>query len=72
MIGEAVLNFAARVTPGNSCPADFDGDGFVTGLDFDAFVGVFEAGDDSADFDGDGFVTGLDFDAYVQAFEEGC
>ena len=54
------------------CRADFDGDGFVTGLDFDAFVAAFEAGDPSSDFDGDGFVTGLDFDAYVAEFEEGC
>ena len=52
--------------------ADYDGDGFVTGLDFDAFVADFEAGGIAADFDGDGFVTGLDFDAYVVAFEAGC
>lgn len=54
------------------CAADFDGDGFVTGEDFDAFVTVFEAGSWSADFDGDGFVTGEDFDAFVLAFELGC
>ncbi len=55
-----------------TCPADFDGDGFVTGADFDAFVQAFEAGDTAADFDGDGFITGIDFDEYVQAFESGC
>jgi len=54
------------------CPSDFDGDGFVTGDDFDAFVGAFAAGDLKADFDKDGFVTGDDFDAYVVAFESGC
>lgn len=54
------------------CPADFDRDGFVTGLDFDAFVASFEAGDCAADFDADVFVTGLDFDAFVTAFEAGC
>ena len=54
------------------CPADFDRNGFLTGLDFDAYVAAFEAGDPSSDFDSDGFVTGLDFDAYVQAFEQGC
>ena len=26
------------------CPSDFDGDGFVTGDDFDAYVAAFEAG----------------------------
>lgn len=55
-----------------SCPADFDGDGFVTGEDFDGFVVAFEAGVASADFDGDGFVTGEDFDGFVAAFEMGC
>jgi len=54
------------------CPADYDGDGFVTGEDFDAFVAAFENGDITADFNGDGFVTGEDFDAYVVAFESGC
>lgn len=54
------------------CRSDFDGDGFVTGLDFDAFVAAFEAGEITADYDADGFVTGLDFDAFVGAFEAGC
>ena len=52
--------------------SDFDGDGFITGLDYDLYVQAFEAGDAPADFDGDGFVTGLDFDLYVTAFEAGC
>lgn len=52
--------------------ADFDGDGFVTGVDFDLFVAAFEAGDLGADFDQDGFVTGIDFDLYVAAYEAGC
>jgi hypothetical protein len=56
----------------DDCPADFDGDGFVTGIDFDLYVAAFEAGEMSADFDGDGFVTGIDFDLYVGAFEAGC
>ncbi len=54
------------------CPSDFDGDGFVTGDDFDAYVSAFEAGVLAADFNGDTFVTGDDFDAYVVAFESGC
>ena len=52
--------------------ADYDGDGFVTGEDFDAFVLAFENGDLAADYDHDGFVTGEDFDAYVVDFEAGC
>ncbi len=57
---------------GPHCPADFDGDGFVTGDDFDAYVAAFEAGNATADFDGDGFVTGDDFDGFVVQFEAGC
>lgn len=65
------INFAEwQACP--TCPADFDGDGFVTGADFDLYVVAFEAGKESADFDGDGFVSGVDFDLYVVAFEEGC
>jgi hypothetical protein len=56
----------------NDCPADFDGDGFITGVDFDLYVAAFESGDPSADFDGDTFVTGVDFDLYVVAYETGC
>lgn len=57
---------------GATCAADFNGDGFLTGDDFDAYVSAFEAGNVSADFDHDGFVTGDDFDAYVSAFQAGC
>lgn len=54
------------------CAVDFDGDGFVTGVDFDLYVAAFESGDIAADFDRDGFITGVDFDLFVQAFEAGC
>ncbi len=54
------------------CPADFDGDGFVTGDDFDAFALAFVAGSLAADVNGDGSVTGDDFDAFTSAFELGC
>lgn len=54
------------------CGADFDGNGFANGDDFDAFVDQFIAGTDDADFDGNGFVTGDDYDAFVTAFEAGC
>ena len=66
--GDAVFTF--EIT--NPCLVDFDQDGFVTGLDFDAFVYAFEAGELTADFDGDGFITGLDFDTFVGAYEVGC
>ena len=67
--GNFLLNWNFVPDP---CPADYDGDGFITGLDYDLFVQDFEAGNLDADFDGDGFLTGLDFDLYVQAYEAGC
>jgi hypothetical protein len=55
-----------------TCRSDFDGDGFVAGPDFDAFVTAFEAGLPSTDYDADGFITGADFDLFVQDFQAGC
>jgi|GEM_PF-2039365 len=58
------------------CPADFNGDGFVDGFDYDDFVACFEGEacpiGKSADFNGDGFPDGFDYDDFVTAFEEGC
>lgn len=54
------------------CLADFNGDDFVNGDDFDAYVLAFELGDIAADIDRNGFVNGDDFDAYVDAFVAGC
>ena len=54
------------------CGPDFDGDGFLTGIDFDLFVQAYEAGELAADWDQDGFITGIDFDLYTQAYEAGC
>jgi hypothetical protein len=72
IIGDSVLNLAARVLPGAPCSADFDGSGFVDTEDYDAFVRAFEAGTDNADVDGSGFVDTDDFDFFVHAFEAGC
>ena len=56
-----------------SDPADFNGDGFVDGFDYDDFVSCFEAlscpPGKSADFNNDGFVDGFDYDEFVAAFE---
>lgn len=68
----STFGLAAIIDAPVQCPTDFNGDGFVTGEDFDAFQLAFQAGDFSADFNGDGFVTGEDFDEYVIAFEAGC
>lgn len=58
--------------PAAACWGDFDGDGFVTGDDFDAFSALFVTGEPAADFNNDGFVTGDDFDQFSEAFIAGC
>lgn len=59
-----------------ACDADFNGDGFVDGFDYDDFVACFEGvgcpPEKSADFNGDGFADGFDYDGFVFAFELGC
>jgi hypothetical protein len=72
--GGEVSAYMARYTFGGTpaCAADFDCDGFLTGIDYDLYVAAFEAGEMTADFDGDRFITGIDFDLYVAAFEAGC
>ena len=55
-----------------ACPADFDGNGFVNGEDFDAFAFEFFWGTQAADFDRNGFVNGEDFDAFALHFAAGC
>ncbi|QOJ00243.1 MAG: hypothetical protein HRU70_06975 [Phycisphaeraceae bacterium] len=73
--GDWLGEYWASVGEG-SCPADFNGDGFVDFFDFDAFVGCFEGWEcppgADADLNGDGFVDFFDYDAFVEAFEAGC
>jgi len=54
------------------CGADINGDGFVTGEDFDTYIEWFVEGRPEADYNNDGFVTGEDFDEFVEAFVGGC
>jgi hypothetical protein len=55
-----------------SCPADFNGDGELSILDFVVFQLAFVDGDESADFNGDGELNVLDFVSFQLAFVEGC
>ncbi len=73
----AIANVAITGVVGQpSCPADYNGDGFVDFFDFDDFVLCFEGGacppGKSADFNNDGFADFFDFDDFVLAFESGC
>jgi len=60
---------------GDACDADFNNDGFVTGLDFTPFFAAFVAGvptpGNSEDANCDGFVTGLDFTPWFAQFTAG-
>jgi len=71
--GSGTLHVSFAAAP---CPADFNGDNFVDGFDYDDFVACFE-GDPcppgkTADFNGDGFPDGFDYDDFVAAFETGA
>lgn len=57
-------------------PADFNGDGWVDGFDYDAYVAAYEAGDLSADFTPrpgpPPTVDADDYVAFLRYFEAGC
>jgi len=72
IIEAAVDEFHLTALLCGSCPADFDGDGSLTILDFVAFQETFVDGDDAADFNGDGELSILDFVAFQEAFVAGC
>ncbi|MDX2118428.1 MAG: hypothetical protein SFY96_09630 [Planctomycetota bacterium] len=55
-----------------SCIADFNGDGFLTPDDFDAFADAFNATCQFADLNKDDQFTFDDVDIFVQSFEGGC
>ena len=67
--GSLPARLILQVRVGN--PADFTGDGFVDGFDYDGFVEAFENGNDAADFNQDCFIDGFDYDDFVAAFEQG-
>lgn len=73
--GFGFVNASAALARG-TCIADFNGDGFADGFDYDAYVGCFEGEACPAcrtpDIDGDGFTDGFDYDRFVAAFEAGC
>lgn len=54
------------------CPSDFNRDGFVDPLDYNAYINAFETADMAADFNQDGFLDPLDYNGYINAFEAGC
>jgi hypothetical protein len=55
-----------------SCPADFNGDGTLSVLDFVAFQLAWQAGDPSADCDASGTFDVVDFVCFQGLFQDGC
>ena len=59
---------------GNVCEGDFDGNGYVTGIDFNKFRRAMNSSfadgdpnyDPAVDFDASGYVTGIDFNVFRQ------
>jgi len=70
--GEIFFAVSRPFTLHAACPADYDGNGFVNGEDFDQFVSDFVQGLPAADVNGDAFTTGEDFDFFVERFYAGC
>lgn len=70
--GRTCLSGGPAQTPPPSCPADFDLDGRLTGLDFAAFTSAFAGAEARADMDGDGRFTVNDFVEFMNAYAGGC
>lgn len=66
------VNFKLTGVEAPPCDADFNGDGFVNGNDYDLFADAFDVADASADLTGDGFVNGDDYDFFAEHFDVGC
>ncbi|MFK7760372.1 MAG: GC-type dockerin domain-anchored protein [Phycisphaerales bacterium] len=57
---------------GNTCPADFSGEGDLDFIDVSAFLAAFAAQDPAADFSGEGDFNFIDVSAFLNAFAAGC
>ena len=63
---------AVRVTFGEDCVADFNGDGSVNTQDFIAYLNAWSAKDPSADMDDNGVINTQDFIAFLNLWTAGC
>ncbi|MBL8759871.1 MAG: S8 family serine peptidase [Phycisphaerae bacterium] len=70
--GRVNLYQAVLAAQATLCLADYNGDGFVNGNDYDAFADDFDVADPAADLNNDGFVNGNDYDLFAEHFDVGC
>jgi len=61
-----------RVEGSSDCPADTNGDGFVSPADFSAWVAAFNANLPACDVNADQSCSPADFSAWVSAYNAGC
>ncbi len=54
------------------CPADFTGDGALDFFDVSAFLGAFNAGQNSADLNDDGVLDFFDVSMFLSFYTQGC
>jgi probable HAF family extracellular repeat protein len=59
------------LTPHDDCPADFNLDGGIDGVDIEAFFGAWEAGTALADVNHDGGIDGADAESFFAAWQQG-
>ncbi|MBK7403261.1 MAG: hypothetical protein IPJ41_01175 [Phycisphaerales bacterium] len=67
-----VVDIGSREFQGNSCPADFTGDGTVNTIDVLQFLNAWAAHDGRADFNHDGSVNTIDVLQFLNAWVAGC
>lgn len=60
------------MTHGESCAADFNGDGELSTLDFLSFLNAWNADQSSADMDGNGVLNTQDVLVFLNAYTAGC
>lgn len=65
------LNITA-MTHGDSCAADFNGDGEISILDFLDFLNAWNADDSRADMDGNGVLNTQDVLVFLNTYTAGC
>ena len=72
---EQVYNTGLTITAmtiGESCAADFNGDGVISTLDFLSFLNAWNADDSRADMDHNGVLNTQDVLVFLNAYTAGC
>lgn len=54
------------------CPADYNADGFVDAVDYDAFIADWLNSSNAADFNDDGFPDAIDYDQFIARWLGAC